>query len=64
MTPACWNSSIASASALLKTERGTVLQVVRNPGWQLPYWSCLIVSVGMLMHFGVVLGSFLQKRGA
>ena len=32
-----------------KTEKGTVLQVVRNPAWQLPYWSCAIVALGMLM---------------
>ena len=46
------------------TERGTVLQVVRNPGWRLPYFSCVIVSVGLLLHFGIVLAGFLQKRGA
>ncbi|MGL4554446.1 MAG: cytochrome c biogenesis protein ResB [Gemmataceae bacterium] len=47
-----------------KTERGTVLQVVRNPAWQLPYWSCGIVTLGLLMHFGVSLVEFLNKRGA
>ena len=46
------------------TERGTVLQVVRNPGWTLPYFSCVIVSIGMLVHFGIVLADFLRKRGA
>ncbi|MEK7474962.1 MAG: cytochrome c biogenesis protein ResB [Candidatus Coatesbacteria bacterium] len=29
----------------------SVLQVVRNPGWILPYLSCLIVTVGMAWHF-------------
>jgi hypothetical protein len=43
-------------------QRGTVLQVVRNPGWQLPYWACGIVAVGMLLHFGVGLYGFLQRR--
>ncbi len=33
-------------------ESGTVLQVVRNPGWLLPYVSCVMVGVGMLWHFG------------
>ncbi|MBY0231144.1 MAG: cytochrome c biogenesis protein ResB [Gemmataceae bacterium] len=45
-------------------EIGTVLQVVRNPGWTLPYISCVVVSLGMLAHFGIVLADFLRKRGA
>jgi hypothetical protein len=45
-----------------KTEKGTVLQVVRNPAWQLPYWSCAIVTLGMLMHFGLNLVNFLGRR--
>ena len=45
-----------------KTERGTVLQVVRNPAWQLPYWSCAIVTLGMLMHFGLNLVNYLGRR--
>jgi hypothetical protein len=44
------------------TEKGTVLQVVRNPGWLLPYYSCAIVALGMLVHFGLGLGTFLQRR--
>lgn len=43
-------------------ETGTVLQVVRNPGWLLPYISCVVVTLGMLIHFGINLLSFLQKR--
>lgn len=44
------------------TGRGTVLQVVRNPAWQLPYWSCAIVSLGMLLHFGLNLINFLSRK--
>jgi hypothetical protein len=40
---------------------GTVLQVVRNPGWILPYISCTMVSLGMLIHFSVNLMSFIQR---
>jgi hypothetical protein len=39
--------------------KGTILQVVRNPGWLMPYISCVLVSVGMLIHFGMHLTSFL-----
>ncbi len=39
----------------------TTLQVVRNPGWWLPYLSCGLVAFGMLLHFGLNLSSFLSK---
>ena len=35
-----------------RTEKGTVLQVVTNPGWMTPYVGCMFVAVGMLAHFG------------
>jgi hypothetical protein len=38
---------------------GTVLQVVHNPGWLLPYISCVMVALGMIIHFGIHLTSFL-----
>lgn len=31
----------------------SVLQVVRNPGWLLPYISCVLVGLGLLMHFAL-----------
>lgn len=45
-----------------RTEATTVLQVVRNPGWLLPYFSCAFVSLGMMVHFGLHLVGFLRKR--
>ncbi|MCE9554200.1 MAG: cytochrome c biogenesis protein ResB [Planctomycetes bacterium] len=41
--------------------QGTVLQVVRNPGWLMPYVACTLVSVGMLIHFGIILERFLRR---
>jgi hypothetical protein len=46
------------------TEKTTVLQVVRNPGWLLPYVSCTVVALGMLVHFGIHLVGFLRRRVA
>ncbi len=40
---------------------GTVLQVVRNPGWLLPYVACGLVGGGMLLHFAVSLAGFLRR---
>lgn len=45
-------------------DSGTILQVVRNPGWLMPYLSCAMVSLGMLLHFGLHLFGFLQRRAA
>ena len=43
---------------------GTVLQVVRNPGWLMPYVACALVGGGMLLQFGQSLIGFLRRRAA
>jgi hypothetical protein len=40
----------------------SVLQVVRNPGWTLPYVSCALVFLGLLIQFGISLGKFVSRR--
>ncbi|HEV3006272.1 MAG TPA: cytochrome c biogenesis protein ResB, partial [Pirellulales bacterium] len=40
----------------------TGLQVVTNTGWMIPYVACMIVATGMLAHFWIALGRFLQRR--
>ena len=35
----------------------SVLQVVRNTGWMIPYVSCAMVGIGLLLHF---LGTFVR----
>jgi hypothetical protein len=42
----------------------SVLQVVENPGWLLPYISCVVVSVGLLWHFGLTLRRSMRRREA
>ena len=39
-------------------DTSSMLQVVRNPGWLIPYISCLIISFGMLYQFGWTLVKF------
>ena len=41
---------------------GTVLQVVRNPGWLMPYAACVLVGGGLAWHFGQSLIAFLRRR--
>ncbi len=45
----------------LRGDIGTVLQVVRNPGWLMPYIACSLVSLGLIVHFGVMLKKFVSR---
>lgn len=42
--------------------QGSVLQVVRNPGWLTPYLSCVLVGVGLVVQFLTHLIPFLKRR--
>jgi hypothetical protein len=48
--------------SFLENDAGTILQVVRNPAWELPYISCTLVALGMLVHFGIKLIGFIRLR--
>jgi hypothetical protein len=43
-------------------DRGTVLQVVHNPGWLTPYISCALVGLGLVVQFLSHLIGFAKKR--
>lgn len=43
-------------------DTGTVLQVVENPGWILPYVSCGMVTIGLLAHFGMRMASPIRRK--
>ena len=60
--PLRYNGETFYQSGVLGDDKGTVLQVVRNPGWLMPYLSCAMVSLGMLIHFGLHLLGFLRRR--
>jgi hypothetical protein len=47
-----------------KDDRGTVLQVVRNPSWLTPYLACVLVGVGLTIQFVTHLVGFARKRRA
>lgn len=40
----------------------SVLQVVRNPSWLMPYVSCMILTAGLFMHFCISLMQFVRRR--
>ena len=49
-------------SGLDNNDTTTILQVVRNPGWLLPYISVLLMGLGMCLQFGLHFYKFLKKR--
>jgi hypothetical protein len=38
------------------------LQVVRNPGWVMPYVACILMSLGLVLQFGLHLFGFVGRR--
>ncbi len=40
----------------------SVLQVVENPGWLLPYISCALVTLGLVVHFALSLRRGVRRR--
>jgi ResB-like family len=49
-------------ASFLADDSGTVLQVVENPGWIIPYVSSSIITLGMLIHFGIRLMPTKRRR--
>lgn len=47
--------------SFLQGDSGTILQVVNNPGWWMPYVSCGLMTGGMALHFVIMLLAFLNK---
>ncbi|MGC9940480.1 MAG: cytochrome c biogenesis protein ResB [Verrucomicrobiota bacterium] len=43
-------------------DRGSILQVVHNPGWITPYLGCALVGMGLIMQFLMHLVPFLKRR--
>jgi hypothetical protein len=43
---------------------GTILQVVHNPSWLTPYFSCVLVGLGLVVQFSKHLLGFAFKRPA
>jgi hypothetical protein len=42
--------------------RVTILQVVHNPSWLTPYFSCILVALGLIVQFLTHLIGFITKR--
>ena len=51
-------------ASLDRDDHGTILQVVHNPSWLTPYFSCILVGVGLVVQFMTHLLGFSFKRKA
>jgi ResB-like family len=45
-------------------DRTSILTVVRNPSWLVPYVSCVLMGLGLVIHFGILLSGFIRRRTA
>ena len=43
-------------------DKTTILQVVRNPSWQLPYIACALMTLGLIVQFCIHLVAFIARR--
>ncbi len=41
----------------------SVLSVVFNPSDQWPLWACIVIGIGMLIHFCAALVRYVQRQG-
>jgi len=48
----------------LAGDKFTVFEVVRNPSWLLPYISCSLIALGLVVQFGMHLVNFSRRRPA
>jgi hypothetical protein len=51
-------------ASFANNDQTTILQVVRNPSWKLPYISCSLVALGLMVQFGISLVNFIDRRKA
>jgi hypothetical protein len=49
-------------SSFGKNDTLSILQVVQNPGWLLPYIATALVTIGLLVHFGISLRRWVRRR--
>jgi hypothetical protein len=60
--PLRYNGETFYQSGFRPGDQTTILQVVQNPGWLMPYFACIIGGFGLAVHFSIVLFNFLRKR--
>jgi len=59
--PLRYNGETFYQASFDKDDRGTILQVVHNPGWLTPYFACVLVAAGLIVQFMIHLLGFVTK---
>lgn len=49
-------------ASFLPNDTGTILEVVQNPGWLLPYAAVGITGIGLVIHFLMMLVKFIDRQ--
>jgi hypothetical protein len=55
-------SGLTYYQASFDGEHTTILEVVRNPSWLVPYISCSAIALGLVIQFMIHLVAFAGKR--
>ena len=50
-----------AGAGLVLPRAATILLVVSNPGWLVPYVACVVGAVVMVIHFSIMLWAFLRR---
>jgi hypothetical protein len=57
-----YQMSAGEMASSMGSAPSSTFQVVRNPGWLTPYFSTILISIGLLFQFGLHLVGFIKKR--
>jgi hypothetical protein len=60
-SPLRYNGETYYQASFDQDDRGTILQVVHNPSWLTPYFSCVLVALGLIVQFTIHLVGFALK---
>ncbi|HEY4988396.1 MAG TPA: ResB protein required for cytochrome C biosynthesis, partial [Opitutaceae bacterium] len=51
-------------ASFLPGDHTSILQVVRNPSWLVPYIACASIALGLVIQFVIHLAGFMRRRRA
>lgn len=49
-------------ASFLPGDQTSILEVVRNPSWRIPYLACALMAIGLVAQFGLHLAGFARRQ--